>query len=89
MKIIEGSLLAFSKKVDEMINQLTILRNSGIKNIHYDVMDGIFVPNTAFFGEHLAVIKKLGYRIRVHLMVVDIELFVDFFFKKKIKTWIF
>ena len=84
MKIIEGSLLAFSKKVDEMINQLTILRNSGIKNIHYDVMDGIFVPNTAFFVEHLAIIKKMGFKISVHLMVVDIEKFVDFFIKQEI-----
>ncbi len=84
MKIIEGSLLAFSKKVDEMIHQLTILRNSGIKNIHYDVMDGIFVPNTAFFGEHLAIIKKMGFKISVHLMVVDVEKFVDFFIKQEI-----
>ncbi|MGL5246151.1 MAG: ribulose-phosphate 3-epimerase [Mycoplasmoidaceae bacterium] len=84
MKIIEGSLLAFSKNVDEMISQLIILRNSGIKNIHYDVMDGIFVPNTAFFGENLALIKRMGFTISVHLMVVDVKNYIDFFIKEQI-----
>ncbi|MGL5640267.1 MAG: ribulose-phosphate 3-epimerase [Mycoplasmoidaceae bacterium] len=84
MKIIEGSLLAFSKNVDEMISQLITLRKSGIKNIHYDVMDGIFVPNTAFFGENLAIIKRMGFTISIHLMVIDVESYVDFFIKEEI-----
>lgn len=84
MKVIEGSLLAFDKKINEMISQLIVLRNSGIKNIHYDVMDGIFVPNTAFFGENLSLIKKMGFEISVHLMVVDVEKYVDFFINNDI-----
>ncbi|MGL5591407.1 MAG: ribulose-phosphate 3-epimerase [Mycoplasmoidaceae bacterium] len=84
MKIIEGSLLAFSKNISEMISQLITLRNSGIKNIHYDVMDGIFVPNTAFFGENLALIKSMGFTISVHLMVTDVESYIDFFIKEEI-----
>ena len=50
----------------------TILRKTGVKNMHYDVMDGSLVPNTAFIGEQLAIIKRMGFKIRVHLMVVDI-----------------
>ncbi|MGL4616675.1 MAG: ribulose-phosphate 3-epimerase [Mycoplasmoidaceae bacterium] len=84
MKVIEGSLLAFSKNIDEMISQLIILKNSGIKNIHYDVMDGIFVPNTAFFGENLSLLKSMGFTISVHLMVVNVENYIDFFIKEEI-----
>ena len=84
MKIVEGALLAFSEQVDEMINEVTILRNSGIKKIHCDVMDGLFVPNPAFFGEHSAIINKMGFKISVHLMAVDIDIFVDFFSKQEI-----
>ena len=67
-----------------MFNQITILSNSGIKYIHYDVMAGIFVPHTALFGAHFPILKKMGFKIKVHLMVVDIEKCVGFFIKQEI-----
>lgn len=44
--IIEPSLLAFDKQL--LPQQLQIIKGAGCDLIHYDVMDGIFVPNQAY-----------------------------------------
>ncbi|MDE6476828.1 MAG: hypothetical protein K2L48_01310 [Mycoplasmoidaceae bacterium] len=48
-KILEPSLLSFS--LANIQEQLDEIKKLGIKQIHYDVMDNKFVPNTAFGTE--------------------------------------
>ncbi|MGL4647602.1 MAG: ribulose-phosphate 3-epimerase [Mycoplasmoidaceae bacterium] len=83
-KILEASLLAFDKKPEVLLSQLKTLKKAGIDHIHYDVMDGIFVNNTSFEGEHLEVIKAMGFKISVHLMVEDVLSYVKKFLNYQI-----
>ncbi len=84
MKTLEASLLAFDKDLNTLKIQLEKIKNSGIKNIHYDVMDGKFVKNTSFFGEHIELLNEMDFVISVHLMVEDVDKFVNQFIKYKI-----
>lgn len=65
-KILEPSLLAFSSNY---INELKHLKTLGITQIHFDIMDGEYVPNVSIF-DHTAVanIRALGFDVTVHLM---------------------
>ncbi len=65
-KILEPSLLAFS---NNYINELKHLKTLGISQIHFDIMDGEYVPNVSIF-DHTAVphIRELGLDVTVHLM---------------------
>lgn len=85
MKIIEASLLAFSKMPLKFFFQLMELKKNNIFNVHYDVMDNEFVKNTAFFGEKLNFIIMNKFIVSVHLMVFDLEYYIDFFLKYKIE----
>lgn len=84
MKLIEASILAFDKKPSEFKKTAKKMYKNNIKNIHYDVMDGIFVPNTAYNGERIKYLKKMGFTISVHLMVVDVSNYVEKFIKYNI-----
>lgn len=81
MKIIEASVLAFNKNENEFKQQSILMWEKGVRNIHYDVMDNIFVPNTAYNGEYLDFLKKQGFIISVHLMVKDVKKYVEHFLK--------
>jgi len=51
-KSLEASLLAFdSNNLNHFKKQLDFVYKSGIKYIHYDVADGINVPNVAYGTE--------------------------------------
>ena len=86
MKIIEPSLLAYSNNENELKKELIKLKTQGIKSLHYDVMDGIFVSNTAFEGEHINLIKEIGFDITVHLMVKDVDSYLDKFLQYPLKA---
>ena len=47
-------------------------------------MDGIFVPNTAYNGERINLLKRMGFKISVHLMVTDVEKYIKKFVYKNI-----
>lgn len=81
MKLIEASMLAFNMEENEFNKTIQRLKDSNINNIHYDVMDGKFVPNTAFNGEKLEYLKQKGFTISVHLMVENVKEYVDFYLK--------
>ncbi len=66
-KILEPSLLSFDLK--NMQSNLFEVKQLGISQIHYDVMDNKFVPNTAFDTEWLDLLHQNGFDISIHFMV--------------------
>ena len=79
MKILEVSILAFERSFFKFRKTAKRMKLNGIKNVHYDVMDGKFVPNTAFEGEKINFLSKQGFKINVHLMVCDVENYIKKF----------
>ncbi|TPR54723.1 ribulose-phosphate 3-epimerase [Metamycoplasma neophronis] len=74
MKKISPSILDVPKeKLTEYVTQLITW---GVNNVHYDVMDHIFVPNSALTFEE---IKKIHVQCPAHIM--DIHLMVKDIFK--------
>lgn len=70
VKTIQPSLLAFDKSHIEA--QIALCAQHGVKVIHYDVMDGVYVPNTAFETEYLDLLQKYGIKAAVHLMTKNV-----------------
>lgn len=70
-----------AKDKEDFINKLNIIREkneklkikSGIFDIciHFDIMDGKFVPNDGVNIESISYAKKMGFYIDVHLMVCE------------------
>lgn len=85
-KIIEISALAFKRESFFTFRKdARTFINKGINNLHYDVMDGIFVKNKAFLNlEHLDWLVKLKFNIHVHLMVQDVPKYIEKLGYKKI-----
>jgi ribulose-phosphate 3-epimerase len=77
------SLLAPSLLSCDFLNlnqELIDLENAGITRLHYDVMDGHFVPNLTFGAGLLGQItKRTEIQIDVHLMVNNPSLFLHSF----------
>ena len=66
-------------------SQMKVLREIGITDIHYDVMDGHFVPNISFGPKILGEIQKSNpdFNYDVHLMITDPEKYIDTFIVAK------
>ena len=70
--VIEASLLAFNAKDKKVfVKQLKSVWDAGIRIIHYDVMDGKFVPEVAYGPEHLQNLYLMGFKSYVHFMVMN------------------
>ena len=81
---IEASLLAFNTNDETILQaQLNKMQKAGIDIIHYDVMDNVFVPNTAFDVEFLDLIFLKGMKSNVHFMVQHPLKYIKRFFNKK------
>lgn len=62
--------------------QIALLEQGGIDFIHFDVMDGSFVPRYGLHPEMLKAVKSISaLPIDVHLMVEDAEPYIDEFAK--------
>ncbi len=79
---IEFYASAISDEPELLFKHLPILKANGISGIHFDVMDGIFVPRLGLYPELLKSIKNSSdLPIEAHLMLSDpnkyIEIFVE------------
>ncbi len=80
-RIIAPSILAMD--FSQFEQQIGILDQSKAEAIHFDVMDGHFVPNLTFGPDLLAGVRKLTNKtLDVHLMVTDPEFFAPKFIAK-------
>ncbi len=71
--LICGDHLAFG-------NDVELLEKGGIDALHFDVMDGMFVPRLGFYPELLKAIReKTKLPIDAHLMIEDPERYVQLF----------
>ncbi|WP_369085832.1 ribulose-phosphate 3-epimerase [Metamycoplasma spumans] len=79
MKKISPSVLDVPK--NNLISYITQLTEWGVNNVHYDVMDNKFVPNSALtFEEIKSVYENCPKHIMdIHLMVEDVELYYEMY----------
>ncbi|HJD45633.1 MAG TPA: ribulose-phosphate 3-epimerase [Candidatus Mediterraneibacter norfolkensis] len=78
--ILAPSILSADFKI--LGEQLRTTEKAGAQYIHFDVMDGMFVPSISFGMPVLSSIKGVtGQTMDVHLMVVDPERYVEEFAK--------
>ena len=76
--IISASFL--SADMMHLADELTRAKKSGVDMVHYDVMDGIFVPNISFGIPVLkAISKETDLFIDVHLMIENPQVYVTNF----------
>lgn len=58
------------------------LEQGGIDSIHFDVMDGIFVPRYGLFPEMVTAVRSVSnLPIDAHMMVENVEPYIDVFAK--------
>lgn len=77
MEILPSLLAADFARLGEQIAQVT---DAGVKYLHFDVMDGHFVPNISFGVPVLASLRKCTkLQIDVHLMIEDADTFAPRF----------
>jgi ribulose-phosphate 3-epimerase len=73
-----------------LFSDLKICLDSGIDQLHFDVMDGIFVPRYGLYPEILAEIKNnFNVPVDVHMMTKNPENYIDVFAKNKADYFIF
>ena len=63
-----------------IFKNLKSYEKNGISGIHFDIMDGVFVPRFGLYPELLEAIKKETFLpIEVHLMVTNPEVYIERF----------
>ncbi len=67
--VVLPSVLSFDFRHIE--NELARMEKAGLSFLHYDVMDGRFVPDISFGEAVFAQLVPAGFKADVHLMVAD------------------
>lgn len=76
--LIAPSLLAAN--FANLQHDLEMINGSEADYLHFDVMDGVFVPNISFGFPILEVVRKLCQKpLDIHLMITDPDRYVDGF----------
>jgi ribulose-phosphate 3-epimerase len=71
--LICANILRLEEEIDRIVE-------SGCDYIHFDIMDGVYVPRFGMYPEILsAVRKKTSLPIDVHFMTIDAEKYVNLF----------
>lgn len=78
IKVVEPSLLAFYNSTN-FLRILRELKELGVERIHYDVMDGFYVPNFSFTTSFIPILYQFGFSIEVHLMVKNVLYYYEMF----------
>ena len=74
---ISASLLSCKDNLEDALNEFN---NINIDYIHLDVMDGKFVPYTSFNDEEINyIINNSNVPLDVHLMVLDVDYYINKF----------
>jgi len=76
IKVAPSLLAADFLKIGDEIQRM---KDAGADYLHYDVMDGRFVPNITFGMGILKAAKKIGMPLDAHLMIVEPEKYIDEF----------
>lgn len=86
-KIIELSVLALDQTNEKKFKEeFELCLKNNIKDIHYDIMDNKFVPNTSFMNlEFLDYLIEKGCNVSAHLMVENVKSFIPKLVTKKVK----
>jgi ribulose-phosphate 3-epimerase len=64
----------------ELKDTVQQIDSSGCSNIHYDVMDGVFVPRYGLYPELLSSVKTItSLPVYVHMMTVEPEKYIQAF----------
>ena len=74
-RLISPSIL--SADFNNLGNDIRMLNGSDADWIHFDVMDGVFVPNISFGLPVIQHVKKIASKpLDVHLMIINPDLFI-------------
>lgn len=69
-----------SGKPSDIFSDIDVAASLGVKGIHFDVMDGVFVPRLGLYPELLAAIRELtDLYIEVHMMIQKPSIFLSDF----------
>ncbi|MBQ6282132.1 MAG: ribulose-phosphate 3-epimerase [Bacilli bacterium] len=81
---ISASLLSARDNLETITKELN---NLDIDYIHLDIMDGLFVPNTSYTDEEINIIMNItNKKLDVHLMVNDIDKYVNYYLKDNVES---
>lgn len=80
----QHSVSLLCSDLNNLERDINIFNTSGLDLLHFDVMDGIFVPGFGLSEKHLKLIRKItSLPIEVHLMTIEPDNQIDLFAEQR------